>query len=219
MGYGLLSCAGASRRENSSAIGAGVGAGMGAILGQAIGRSTEGTLIGAGIGAMAGSIAGDQVGGYIDRQEQKLEDALATSQAAGIERTRQAVAAAETAGEQRTRDLLTATFNAGVLFDYDSTTLKPGAYPELKRVIAVLNRYPDTHITVAGHTDAKGSEAYNQQLSEKRAEAVRKALIEMNIAPERIRAVGYGESQPISSDDAANRRVDIVIEPAIHAQG
>ncbi len=211
----LLSCAGASRQDKGTGIGAGTGAGIGAILGQAIGRSTEATVIGAAIGAMAGGIAGNQVGAYMDRQERELRNALAAAEAAAIQRTNDAVAASQAASVQRTDDVLTATFRSEVLFEFDSSMLKPGAYVELTRVAAVLNKYSDTTIVVEGHTDAKGSEVYNQQLSERRAQAVKNALVQMGVSPHRIQAVGYGESQPVSSNDAMNRRVNIVIQPVV----
>ena len=214
----LLSCAAASRQDKGTAVGAGAGAGIGAILGQAIGRSTEATVIGAAIGAMAGGIAGNQVGAYMDRQEQDLRNALAAAEATGIQRTNDALASSQAASVQRTKDVLTATFRSEVLFEFDSSTLKPGAYVELSRVAAVLNKYPDTAIAVEGHTDAKGSEVYNQRLSERRAQAVKNALVQMGVSPHRIQAVGYGESQPVSSKDAMNRRVNIVIQHVV-AQG
>ncbi|MCF8109773.1 MAG: OmpA family protein, partial [Desulfohalobiaceae bacterium] len=156
------------------------------------------TLIGAGIGAAVGGLAGNQVGKYMDQQEQDLRNAMAQSEAASI---------------RRDQEVLRATFKSEVLFDFDSATLKPGAYPELERVATVLKKYPKTSILVEGHTDASGSEDYNQTLSEKRAQAVKKALIQKGIREVRVYAAGYGESQPISSDPAANRRVTIVIEP------
>jgi outer membrane protein OmpA-like peptidoglycan-associated protein len=134
----------------------------------------------------------------MDRQEQELRAAMAASEAASI---------------QRTQNVLTATFKSGVLFDFDSSTLKPGAYAEMDRVAGILNKYPQTTIRVEGHTDATGSEAYNQVLSEKRAQSVKNALTQRSVDPMRIQTVGYGESQPISSDDAMNRRVNIVIIP------
>lgn len=208
-----MSCAGATRQQKGAAIGSGVGAGVGAVLGQAIGRNTAGTLIGAGIGAFAGGIAGSEIGSYMDRQERELKQAVAATEAAAARRTNDAIASAELASVQRTNDVLTATFRSEVLFDSDSSALHPGAYAELGRVANVLKRYPDTAITVEGHTDSRGSEAYNQQLSERRAQAVRTALIQTGIDSNRIRALGLGESQPISSNDAINRRVNIVIEP------
>jgi outer membrane protein OmpA-like peptidoglycan-associated protein len=217
--FALFSCAGGSQQQKGTAIGSGVGAGLGAILGQAIEGDTEGTLIGAGIGALVGGIAGNQVGAYMDRQEWDLREALAASEAASVRRTNDAVASSEAATVRRTQDVLTATFRSEVLFDFDSATLKPGAYTDISRVADVLNKYPDTTITVEGHTDSRGSEAYNQQLAERRAQAVRSALIQMGVDPDRIEAIGYGESQPISSNNAMNRRVNIVIKAMVQARG
>lgn len=215
----LMSCATATKQQKGTAIGAGVGAGVGAVLGQAIGGDTESTLIGAGIGAVLGGIAGNQVGAYMDRQEQELREALAESEAVSIQRTREAIAASEAASEQRTMDVLTATFKSEILFDFDSSALKPGSHDELRRVANVLNKYPQTTITVEGHTDSAGSEAYNQELSERRALAVEDALMQMNVDPRRMQAIGYGESKPAYSVDAMNRRVNIVIRPIIRGSG
>jgi len=194
----LFSCAGATRQQKGTAGGAAIGAVIGAGLGQAIGGDTEGTLLGAGIGAALGGIAGNQIAAYMDRQEQALRDAMAESDAVNI---------------QRTQDVLTATFKGDIFFDLDSSTLKPGAYSEIDRVSNVLNNYPQTTIRVDGHTDSTGPEDYNQRLSEKRAEAVKSALTQRGVDPRRIQAVGYGESQPISSNYAMNRRVGIAITP------
>lgn len=194
----LAACANPSKQQQGTGIGAAAGAGLGAILGQVIGGDTEATLLGAGIGAAVGALAGNQVGKYMDQQEQDLRNAMAQSEAASI---------------QRDQEVLRATFKSEMLFDFDSATLKAGAYPELDRVATVLNKYPKTTILIQGHTDASGPEDYNQALSEKRAQAVKNALIQRGVQEVRLYAVGYGESQPISSDPAANRRVTIVIEP------
>ena len=215
----LLACAGATRQQTGTGIGAGTGAVVGAVLGQAIGRNTEATLLGAGIGAAVGAVAGNQIGAYMDRQERDLRNALAASEAASVRRTQEAVAASLARGRQEKMDVLTATFKSEVMFDFDSATLKPGGFVELQRVADVLRRYPETTIVVEGHTDSRGSDAYNQVLSEKRAQAVRTAMVEAGVAAERIEAVGYGESRPISSDDAVNRRVSITIRPIVAAVG
>lgn len=194
----LISCAGATQQERGARTGAVIGAASGALLGQAIGRDTEATLLGAAIGAAAGGVAGHQIGAYMDRQEAELRSALAQSEAASI---------------QREQNILTATFKGDVMFDFDSSILKPGAYAELDRVARILNSYPQTRIRVEGHTDATGGEAYNQALSERRAKTVQSALVQRGVDPIRIEAVGFGESQPISSDNATNRRVNIVITP------
>jgi outer membrane protein OmpA-like peptidoglycan-associated protein len=193
----LMSCANATTGQKGAAIGTGVGAAVGAGLGQAIGGNTESTLIGAGIGAAVGGLAGWQIGEYMDRQEAELQQAFANSEAAAI---------------SREQDVLTATFKGDVFFDFDSSNLKPGAYREIDRTAGVLNRYPQTTILVEGHTDSKGAEAYNQQLSERRAQAVRDALVNRGVDARRLRVIGYGESQPISSSDAMNRRVELRIE-------
>ncbi len=194
----MFSCAGPTQQESGTKTGALLGAAAGALLGQAIGRNTTATILGAGIGAAVGGISGNQIGAYMDRQEQDLRAAMAQSEAASI---------------QRTQNVLTATFKSEVMFDFDSSTLKPGAYQEMDRVARILNKYSQTTIRVEGHTDSKGSEAYNQILSEKRAMAVKNALVQRGVDPARIQTVGYGESQPISSNDAVNRRVSIVIIP------
>ena len=194
----LWSCAGQTRQQKGTAIGAGTGAAAGAVIGQALGRDTESTLIGAAIGGVVGGIAGNQIGAYMDRQEQELQNAIAASEAASL---------------RREEDILTATFKGDVFFDFDSAALKPGAYSELDRIAPILNRYPHTILRVEGHTDTKGSEEYNQRLSERRAQAVSNALTQRGVDPQRIETVGYGETQPISSTDAMNRRVEVVIIP------
>jgi outer membrane protein OmpA-like peptidoglycan-associated protein len=198
MAISLVSCAANTRQQKGTAIGAGVGAAAGAGLGQAIGRDTESTLLGAAIGAAVGGLAGNQIGAYMDRQEQELRNAMAQSQAASV---------------QRNRNVLQATFDSEVLFDFDSSKLKPGSQAELNRVATVLKNYPKTTITVEGHTDATGPEEYNQQLSQRRAQAVKDALVQMGVEEWRVKAVGFGESQPISSSAAQNRRVSIRIDP------
>ena len=197
----LAGCATApNQQQRGTAIGTAAGAGVGAILGQAIGKDTKGTLIGAGIGAVLGGIAGNRVGAYMDRQEQDLRNALAQERAASV---------------RREQDILRATFDSNVLFDFDSAKVKPGGVSELSRAASVFNRYPQTRIRVEGHTDASGSEEYNMDLSRRRAQAVKDALVQQGVDPRRVSTVGYGETQPVSSDPAANRRVEVVIEPIV----
>ncbi len=196
---GLFSCSTMQTRQGSgTAIGVGVGAGVGAILGQVIGGDTESTLIGAGIGAALGGLAGNQIGRYMDLQEQDLRNAIAASEAASI---------------RREEDILRATFKGEAYFDYNSSQLKPGAFAELRRIAEILNKYPQTTIEIGGHTDTRGTEQYNQMLSSRRAESVKNALIQNGVSPARMVAIGYGESRPISSSHAVNRRVEIIIAP------
>ena len=101
-------------------------------------------------------------------------------------------------------------------FDLDSAKIKPEYYPEIEKFAKYLKENPDVKIEIQGHTDSLGSAEYNLKLSQKRAEAVKKILVEkFGISPDRIIAKGYGESKPIASNDtpegrAKNRRVIIV---------
>ncbi len=192
-----------TRTEKGAAIGTGAGAATGAILGQAIGRNTSSTLIGAAVGAAVGGVTGGMIGNYMDKQEQAMRQELANMESASV---------------QRNQDVLAVTFKSDILFGVDSASLKPGAYDEISRVARVLNQYPQTNITIAGHTDSSGTAAHNKQLSEKRAANVKNALVGEGVNPARMTAIGYGESKPIADNSTAegrlmNRRVTILITP------
>ncbi len=103
-----------------------------------------------------------------------------------------------------------------VLFATGSASLKPGASSNLDRLVAFLDKYPGRDATIEGHTDSVGSDAYNQQLSQSRADSVRDYITGMGIEPTRLTSIGKGESEPVASNESAagrqqNRRVEIVI--------
>ncbi len=206
--FGIVSllasgCATENQTQKGAVIGTGVGAAVGAGLGAAIGRSGTAALIGAGAGALAGGLTGGAIGHYMDKQEAAMRQSLANVEAANV---------------KRNQDMLTVTFKSDVLFAVNSSTLKPGGYDELNRVAKVLNQYPQTTITIAGHTDSTGSEAYNQKLSERRAEAVKTALVSMGVNSARMTTIGYGKNRPIADNSTEagrqmNRRVEILINP------
>ena len=183
------------------------GAAAGAVVGQAIGHDTKATLEGAAIGAAIGALSGAGFGHYMDQQEAALRNVMATSNAASI---------------QRQGDVLKVSYNSDFLFDINSSTVHPGAYADLDRLAQILVQYPATRIRIEGHTDSTGPEAYNMELSRRRAEAVKNLLVSRGVSPERIRTIGYGESMPRAGNDTAygrqlNRRVEIRIEPAGNA--
>ncbi|MDA7088657.1 OmpA family protein [Pseudomonas sp. SA3-5] len=105
-----------------------------------------------------------------------------------------------------------------VKFDFDKSVVKEGSYADIKSLADFMKQYPQTTTIVEGHTDAIGSDAYNQGLSERRANAVRDVLVEQNgIEADRVSAVGYGESRPVADNDtesgrAINRRVEAAVE-------
>ncbi len=197
-------CAGIqSNTGRGAAYGTAGGAAAGAILGQIIGGNTKSTLIGTAAGAVIGGLAGTGVGAMMDKQENDMRQALANSEAVAV---------------QRQGDALALTFKSDFTFAVNSSSIRPGMYAEIDRIAQVLSNYPQTTISVIGHTDSTGSESYNQQLSERRADSVKNALVQRGISPSRITAMGYGESAPIADNNTEygrqqNRRVEVRINP------
>lgn len=194
------------RREiNKTAIGAVLGAGAGYLIGDVVGGKRDRTerIIGAGIGA----VAGGAIGAYMDRQEADLRRQTAGT---GVDVIRQG-------------DELLLRMPSGITFDFNSYAVKPQFQSTLNEVAQTLNAYPSTIIDVLGHTDSVGSDAYNQTLSEQRAQAVANYLTARGVNPVRIATRGYGETMPIASNEtdagrAANRRVEIKVVP-VQQQG
>ncbi|MFV0456555.1 MAG: OmpA family protein [Pseudomonas sp.] len=103
-----------------------------------------------------------------------------------------------------------------VLFDFDKAELKPSGMRDVQKLAQFLNENPERQIMVEGYTDSVGAESYNQQLSERRAEAVRRALTHAGVSSQRIQLAGYGEQYPVASNGspssrAMNRRVEVTI--------
>jgi outer membrane protein OmpA-like peptidoglycan-associated protein len=108
------------------------------------------------------------------------------------------------------------TFSSGILFDIDQADLKNQSQTELAKLSGILNKYADTNIMLAGHTDSTGSEEYNLGLSRRRAQSVADYLTTQTVDPARFAVEGYGKSDPIASNDtsagrAENRRVEVAI--------
>ncbi|MGY4531897.1 OOP family OmpA-OmpF porin [Pseudomonas sp. TE3786] len=105
-----------------------------------------------------------------------------------------------------------------VKFDFDKAKVKEESYGDIKNLADFMQQYPDTSTTVEGHTDSVGTDAYNQKLSERRANAVREVLVnQYGVGGERVNAVGYGESKPVADNAteagrAVNRRVEAEVE-------
>ncbi len=104
-----------------------------------------------------------------------------------------------------------------VKFDFDKSVVKPNSYGDVKNLADFMAQYPATNVEVAGHTDSVGPDAYNQKLSQRRADAVKQVLVKDGVAPSRVTAVGYGESRPVADNAteagrAVNRRVEAQVE-------
>ena len=107
--------------------------------------------------------------------------------------------------------------SADVLFDFDEAELKPAAEAQLNHLLTVVNSRPNATVSIEGHTDVRGDEAYNRTLSERRAESVSAWLGTHGVATSRLNATGAGETRPVRSGDTeadhqANRRVEIRIQ-------
>jgi outer membrane protein OmpA-like peptidoglycan-associated protein len=166
------------------------------------GNRTRGTII----GAAAGTAAGAGIGYLMDRQEAELREQLAserTDHAIELERVRD--------------DLLKLTMANEISFDFGSAAIKPAFKPTMYKLAEVLKKYDRNEITIIGHTDAVGSDGYNQQLSERRAVAVREELSMLGVPPSRLRAIGRGEFEPRADNGTEagrqlNRRVEILVQ-------
>lgn len=95
-----------------------------------------------------------------------------------------------------------------VKFDFDKAVVKPNSYGDVKNLADFMAQYPATNVEVAGHTDSVGPDAYNQKLSQRRADAVKQVLVKDGVAPSRITAVGYGESRPVADNATEAGRAD-----------
>lgn len=187
-----------NRTQRGALIGAAVGAVAGLLTGDDATERRQRALVGAGVGGLAGGA----VGAYQDRQEAELRRQMAGT---GVEVVRQG-------------DNITLNMPGNITFAFDSSNLQPQFLPVLDNVAGTLNQYNQTIVEVAGHTDSVGTDAYNQALSERRANSVAGYLGSRGIMQQRMIVVGAGESRPVASNDtdsgrAQNRRVEITLVP------
>lgn len=192
----IISSCNTSRAVKGGAIGGAVGAGAGAVIGNQFGDN--GTVIGALIGAAVGGTTGALIGRHMDKQAEELSNDL------------------HGAKVTRVGEGIRITFDSGLLFDVDQSALNSAAQRNLSELATTLNKYEDTEVLIEGHTDADGSEEYNETLSMRRAQSVERYLVSQGVKPSRSTPMGYGETQPVADNTstdgkAANRRVEIAI--------
>ena len=183
------------RTKNGALIGAAIGGALGA-------NSTSDNKLERGIiGAAVGGAVGGAIGNSLDKQAEELRGDLGNN-----------------VGVVNTGSELRVTLPQDLLFSTDSTNLRPDLRADLRAVANNLNDYPNSEVIVVGHTDSTGDANYNQNLSERRAQAVSYVLRDAGVSSSRLRTIGKGESQPVASNDsssgrAQNRRVEIIIRP------
>jgi outer membrane protein OmpA-like peptidoglycan-associated protein len=178
-----------------TAVGAGAGAGAGAVIGGIIGHQSGKTGKGAALGAVLGGLLGGAIGNRLDRQARELE------------------ALAET---RRTENGIVTTLKNNLLFDSGKADLKSPAQDSVNQISDIIKQYPEDRIIVVGYTDDRGADDYNQRLSERRAQAVRLAMVARGVPASTVEAVGMGESNPVGSNAtedgrSRNRRVELQI--------
>jgi len=187
-----------NRTQKGAIIGAVAGAVAGLLSGDDATERRQRALVGAGVGGLAGGA----IGNYQDRQERALRERMAGT---GVDVVRQG-------------DNITLNMPENITFGFDRSDLQPQFYPVLDNVAATLREYNQTIVEIAGHTDSKGTDAYNQALSERRAGSVGNYLMGKGLVRDRFILVGAGESRPVASNDteagrAQNRRVEITLVP------
>jgi len=187
-----------SSATKGALIGAAAGVVVGLISGDDAVERRQHALIGAGIGALAGG----SIGYYMDKQEAELRAEL---EGTGVSVTRRG-------------NNLILNMPGNVTFATDSSDLSPAFFDVLSSVGKVLVEYEQTVVEVAGHTDSTGSHAYNQALSERRANTVSSYLLTQGVIDQRLITLGMGETWPVSDNSSttgrqANRRVEITMVP------
>ena len=183
---------------NKSQKGAVIGGAGGGVVGGVVGRAFGNTAMGAIIGATVGGVGGAVIGRQMDKQAEEIAKEMGDADVI------------------REGEAIVIKFKEQVLFAYDRSDLNANAKTSLDKLRTTLLKYPETNITIIGHTDSKGTKQYNQILSETRANTVANYTGQNGIDKNRLTAIGKGESDPIATNtteegSASNRRVEFVI--------
>ncbi|MEN2750115.1 MULTISPECIES: OmpA family protein [Psychrobacter] len=184
------------QRLNKTALGTLVGAAGGATISKATGGDKTGrdAAIGAALGA--------GVGYYMERQAKQLEQQMAGT---GV-----------TVEQNPNTGNIDLVMPGNITFSFDDATLSSSFKPTLDKLASTMNQYNKTTVNIAGHTDSKGSDAYNMRLSRDRAYSVANYLTARGVSSNRINVVAYGESRPVADNGTdygrqQNRRVELTI--------
>lgn len=188
----------ANNQQKGTAIGAAAGAVLGGVLGNNLGKGKNAPA-GAVLGGIVGGVAGNVIGRNMDKQAKEIKETLPGAEV------------------ERVGEGIRVTMKENMVnFGFDSSDLTSAGKANLDKLATVLKNNMDTNINIYGHTDSKGTDAYNLSLSERRAAAVRSYLISQGVASSRMMTMGVGEKEPIASNNteagrAENRRVEFAI--------
>jgi outer membrane protein OmpA-like peptidoglycan-associated protein len=187
-------CASWNKTQKGAVVGTAAGGAAGAVIGRASGNTAIGAIIGATVGGAAGAIIGNEM----DKQAEEIQKTVPDARV------------------ERVGEGIVVEFNSNILFGFDQSNLSDEAKTNLDKLVLVLNSYSETDIEIQGHTDSRGAEAYNQNLSIQRAGTVSNYLVQKGISNLRLTVRGFGENTPRYDNSTAegrslNRRVEFLI--------
>lgn len=191
-----------NNKEKGAAIGGAAGAAAGAAIGNKNGSTARGAIIGAVVGGAAGAVIGH-------RMDQQAKELAVEIPGAVVERVGEGIQV---------------TFASGLLYDFDSDAIRSDAGANLRNLATSLKKYADTELLIVGHTDARGSTEYNQDLSMRRANAASAYLAGQGVRADRLRTAGRGELEPVATNETevgrqSNRRIEVAIFAATATDG
>lgn len=190
----ISGCSQWSNTAKGAVIGGGGGAAVGAVIGKTLGNTAAGAIAGAAVGGTVGAIIGRQMDKKAEELERRLDGATI----------------------QRVEEGIAVSFDSGLLFDFDSATLRSNSRENLEELARVMGEDENTNLMIVGHTDSSGDASYNQGLSERRAQSAADFIISQGITSSRVEIKGMGEEEPIADNDTEtgqqeNRRVEVAI--------
>ena len=195
MAFAATACS-LNRKEKGAIVGGAAGAAAGAAIGNKAGSTARGAIIGAVVGGSAGAIIGHQM-------DQQAKELVVEIPGAVVERVGEGIQI---------------TFRSGLLYDFDSSAIKPAAGANLRNLATSLKKYANTDLLIVGHTDASGATAYNQDLSLRRANSASAYLEMQGVSAVRLFTSGRGEMEAVATNDTeAGRQMNRRIEVAIYA--
>lgn len=190
----LSGCSSWSNAAKGAVYGTGGGAAAGAVIGKTLGNTAAGAIAGAAVGGTVGTI----IGRNMDKKAQEMQEEM------------------DGVTIQRVEEGIAVSFDSGILFGFDSSSLRPESRENLEKLSEIIAEDDETILMIVGHTDSSGDEDYNMDLSERRARSAAEYMISQGLSESRIQIEGRGETEPIADNSTEsgqqdNRRVEVAI--------
>lgn len=190
----ISGCSKWNNTAKGAVIGTGGGAAVGAVIGKTLGNTAAGAIAGAAVGGTVGTI----IGRNMDKKAREMQEEM------------------DGVTIQRVEEGIAVSFDSGILFGYDSSTLRPESRENLEKLSEIIAKDDDTILMIVGHTDSSGDEDYNMRLSDRRARSAADYMFSQGLSESRIQIEGRGETEPIADNSTENgqqenRRVEVAI--------